>query len=461
MWMHRGAGQISYSEGEQTANISNWALDSENSTCSPFENRINFLGDYFTFTATNSNTVNYVQALIEFEVTPAQLDVQFSYKIVDLVSDEILFEETNVEGVRNAAYILTATEGDDSRDYQIQVQLSTDEGSGFVAYDARWYIVTYFIRPTDNNVDCSTAQLYFSENQTMIGDVLFKNQTPDLKIIDLLTGLFKMFNLTAYVNDAGTIVVDTLDNYYGSYNSATKHHISKYVKVDDSVIERVPLYGNIDFKFMDPSTFFSVEFEERNGEQFGTEYFNVIIEGEYIDGGNYEIKLPFEKIIYERLTDAFDDSSTPACYGWFVSKDEEPIKGNPLLFFNVNEDVPDENMYLRSADGITNSSLSSYNRPSNVNSDETQTLNFDQENDEFNLVFNEESLFKNYYQTYIESVFNQYNRITKIKALLPIKVLTKYELKDRFIINGESYKINSITSNLLNGNSEVELIEDI
>ena len=78
-----------------------------------------------------------------------------------------------------------------------------------------------------------------------------------------------------------------------------------------------------------------------------------------------------------------------------------------------------------------------------------------------NLVFNEESLFKNYYQTYIESVFNQYNRITKIKALLPIKVLTKYQLKDRFIINGESYKINSITSNLLNGNSEVELIEDI
>lgn len=461
MWMHRGAGQISYSEGEQTANISNWVLDSENSTCSPFENRVNFLGDYFTFTATNSNTVNYVQALLEFEVTPAQLDVQFSYKIVDLVSDEILFEETNVEGVRNAAYILTAPEGDNSRDYEIQVQLSTDEGSGFVAYDARWYIVTYFIRPTDDNVDCSTAQLYFSENQTMIGDVLFKNQIPDLKIIDLLTGLFKMFNLTAYVNDAGTIVVDTLDNYYGSYNSATKHDISKYVKVDDSVIERVPLYGNIDFKFMDPSTFLSVEFEERNGEQFGTEYFNVIIEGEYIDGGNYEIKLPFEKIIYERLTDAFDNSSTPACYGWFVSENEEPIKGSPLLFFNINEDVPDENMYLRSADGITNSSLSSYNRPSNVTEDQTQTLNFDQENDEFNLVFNEESLFKNYYKTYIESVFNQYNRITKINALLPIKVLAKYELKDRFIINGESYKINSVTSNLLNGNSEVELIEDI
>jgi hypothetical protein len=270
-----------------------------------------------------------------------------------------------------------------------------------------------------------------------------------------------MFNLTAYVNDSGTIVVDTLDNYYGIYANATKHDITKYIKVDNSTIERVPLYSNIDFSFAAPSTFLSQEFEERNGYEFGKENFNVIINGVYIDGDTYDVKLPFEKVMYERLVDDFDDVQTNAAYGWFVSENEDALKGSPLLFFNVNESVGSKNIYFRSQDGVTVSSPSTYNRPSNVTADQSQTLNFDQENDEFNLLFNGESLFKNYYKTYIESVFNQYNRITKISVLLPIKVLSKYELSDRFIVNGESYKINSITSNLMNGNSKVELIEDI
>ena len=76
-------------------------------------------------------------------------------------------------------------------------------------------------------------------------------------------------------------------------------------------------------------------------------------------------------------------------------------------------------------------------------------------------MFNYNSLFENYYKTYIESVFNQYNRITKINALLPIKVLSKYKLNDRVVINDKRYKINSVTSNLMNGNSQLELIEDL
>ena len=458
MWMHRGAGQITYADGDYTMIVKNWSLVSETDLC--VDELATLSDSYFDLTTTFSNISYYQIAQADLTITPDDLSAEYSYIIRDVISDTILFEETNVTGVRIKSITIEDPNQSESRDWRIQVEIYKNQDSSFLVYDAEWYL-KILLKNSAGFEYCYDEQYFESLNQNMIGDVLLENQTPDIKVIDLLTGLFKMFNLTAYVNDAGTIVVDTLDNYYGSYNSATKHDISKYVKVDESSIERVPLYGNIDFKFRDAGTFLAVEFDERNGQQFGAERFNVLINGEYIDGSDYQVNLPFEKVIYERLTDSFDDSSTPACYGWFVSENEDPLKGNPLLFFNVNENVPDENMYLRSADGVTNSSLSSYNRPSNVNSDETQTLNFDQENDEFNLVFNEESLFKNYYQTYIESVFNQYNRITKIKALLPIKVLTKYELKDRFIINGESYKINSVTSNLLNGNSEVELIEDI
>ena len=458
MWMHRGAGQIEYSDGLSTQNISNWSLNSESLLCGP--ESATFFNDYFSFTSTFSNFEDYIDGDATLTITPDNLDGEYSYKITNLVDDTILFEETNVKGVKTHTVEMFTPSGQSSKDYEIQVQISTKSGSSFLLYDAEWYVRTYFIG-TGGDLECLNEQTYEALAQDMIGEVLLENQTPDIKVIDLLTGLFKMFNLTAYVNDAGTIVVDTLDNYYGSYSSATKHDISKYVKVDESSIERVPLYGNIDFKFRDAGTFLAVEFDERNGQQFGAEEFNVIINGEYIDGTDYNITLPFEKVIYERLVDDYDDGETNVAYGWFVSENEDAIKGNPLLFFNVNQSIGSKNIYFRSQDGITVSTPATYNRPSNVTEDQTQTLNFDQENDEFNLVFNEESLFKNYYKTYIESVFNEFNRITKIKALLPIKVLTKYQLKDRFIINGESYKINSITSNLLNGNSEVELIEDI
>jgi len=460
MWMHRGAGQISYSEGLSTMNVSNWSLTNTTTECDVFENRITFSDNYFSCTTTNSNIDDSIHIIADLTITPANLSAEYSYKIIDLVSDTVLKEVTNVSGVSEQGIGMLPAEGEPSREYEIQVQISTEGSSGFLLYDAEWYIRTIFIQPNEY-ARCFNGQTYQSLGQNMVGDVVFQNQTPDIKVIDLLTGLFKMFNLTSYVNDSGTIVVDTLDNYYGTFDSAVKHDISKYVKVDESTVERVPLYGNIEFDFADPVTFLAAEFEERNGQRFGYEEFNVIINGEYIDGSNYKIKLPFEKVIYERLTDSFDDSQTPACYGYFVSDNEEKIKGNTLLFFNVNEDVPDENMYFRSADGITNSSLATYNRPSNVTSDQSQTLNFDTENDEFNLLYNEESLFKNYYKTYIESVFNQYNRITKVNALLPIKVLSKYKLNDRFIINGKSFKINSLTSNLMNGNSEIELIEDL
>lgn len=455
MWLHRAAGQISYAEDESDMIISNWSLNSENLSCGS-QSAI-FSDNYFSFTSTFSNLEDYIDGDAQLTITPDDVNAEYSYKIVDLVSDTVMFEETNVKGIKVATVEMATPSGQSSMDFDVQVQISTKGDSGFLLYDAEWYIRTYFIG-RGGDLQCLNEQNYEALAQDMIGDVIMTNQVPDLKIIDLLTGLFKTFNLTAYVNDSDTIVVDTLDNFYATYNT---HNISKYVKVDESDVERVPLYGNINFDFRNPSTFLSVEFSERNGQDFGSEEFNVIINGEYIDGEDYNITLPFEKVIYERLTDSFDDSETNACYGWFVSENEDKIKGSPLLFFNVNETVGSKNIYFRSADGITQASPATYNRPSNVNSDETQTLNFDAENDEFNLVFNYNSLFENYYKTYIESVFNQYNRITKINALLPIKVLSKYKLNDRVVINDKRYKINSVTSNLMNGNSQLELIEDL
>ena len=89
------------------------------------------------------------------------------------------------------------------------------------------------------------------------------------------------------------------------------------------------------------------------------------------------------------------------------------------------------------------------------------TLNFDNEIDEWSLTdYNGDtnSLFKNFYQTYIEDAFNAKKRIFKLTAHLPNSVLLNYSLNDRFQIGDKVFTINSIDTNLKTGESKLELL---
>ena len=72
-----------------------------------------------------------------------------------------------------------------------------------------------------------------------------------------------------------------------------------------------------------------------------------------------------------------------------------------------------------------------------------------------------DTLFDDYYKTYISDVFSIKRRISKYKAFIPLKILRNYTLADRFIINNRKYKINSITTNLKTGESNVELLNEV
>ena len=291
-----------------------------------------------------------------------------------------------------------------------------------------------------------------------MSDIIITDHIPDMYIIDFLTSIWKMFNLTAYVDDNETIVVKTLDNFYATYNT---YDITKYVDVSNSTVDRLPLYNEIEYKFSSPVTFLANEFNDRNNAEFGSERFKVVYNDQYIDGETYLTKIPFEKVIYERLQDLADDVYTNSCYGYFVDKDENTVKGSPLIFYRVLQGQGVKPLYLKNFTDTGYISLANYVRASNVKADSSQTLNFDQENDEFNLFYNSESLFSNFHNNYISSVYDYRNRITKLEVNLGMSVLSNYKLNDRFVFGRKQYKINSVTSNLTTGKSQIELIEDL
>jgi len=90
-----------------------------------------------------------------------------------------------------------------------------------------------------------------------------------------------------------------------------------------------------------------------------------------------------------------------------------------------------------------------------------RTINFDIEFDEWTMEnYGEESetLFSDYYSEYIEDVFNPRARMFKVTAHLPSRVLLNYRLNDRFRVNDKVFIINSISTNLRTGESQLELL---
>ena len=281
-------------------------------------------------------------------------------------------------------------------------------------------------------------------------------QLPELKIIDFLTGLFKMFNLTAYLVD-DIIKVTTLDDFYANFET---YDISKYIDVNTSSVDVALPFKQINFNYADYKTFLASTFNQINNKQFGELQYKGEENGIWF-GDDYKLDLPFQKIMYERLRNEQNGSLTTVQYGLMNDDNLEPYIGKPLIHY-VNLQSSGTAISFKDSE-TTHSSLTRYYIPLNSNgiTGSNQSLNFNAEIDEYALTQNNETLFENYYKNYIQDVFNQKQRITKVTAYLPLRILLKYTLADRFVINNRSFKINSINTNLNTGKSVIELLNDL
>ena len=282
-------------------------------------------------------------------------------------------------------------------------------------------------------------------------------QLPELKIIDFLTGLFKMFNLTAYVVD-DIIKVDSLDAFYSTFET---YDITKYVDVNSSTVNIALPYKQINFNYTDYKTYLASVFNQLNNEEFGALEYKGEENLTWV-GSDYKIDLPFQKMMYERLKNENGGWLTNIQYGLMNDDNLEPYIGKPLIHYvNLR---PNGSTIISFRDSETaHSQVLKYYIPLNSNgiNGTDQSLHFNAEIDEYALTQNNETLFENYYKNYIQDVFNEKRRITKLSAYLPLRVLLKYNLSDRFVINSISYKINSITTNLETGKSELELLNEV
>ena len=299
-------------------------------------------------------------------------------------------------------------------------------------------------------------------------DFNITQQIPKMKVLDFLTAIFKMFNLVAYV-EGTEIVVETLDAYYADGES---YNITKYIDVEESQVNSVLPFREIVFGYEGLGSFLTKRHNELFNEEWGTEEYNTE-DSSIFTGGIYKYKIPFEHMKFERLIDVSETNTNPSFpttdiqWGYSVDNNQDSYIGKPLVFYIALQTADISFAYNVAPNGDINNreKIETYFAPANSNLSlpvftDRQSINFSPESDEWELTPNKKSLFNSYHSNYISGIFNKTNRLTKMTAFLPLRVLLKYTLRDRFIVFGKSYKINSIETNMHNGKSQLELLSD-
>ena len=317
------------------------------------------------------------------------------------------------------------------------------------------YTATLRAKPTS----IGAYELTTASVNSLQGQIYINNNLPKIKTIDFLTGLFKMFKLVIVAEDNGTIYVNTINDYYAE---GKIHNLTKYIDFENVDIERGKLLNPINFQFQEPTTLLNTQFEKNTGQAYGDE--ELILEDEYgeqLDGESYDVQLPFEQIVYERLIDLFDNSNTNIMYGGIFDETIAGQNPKPHLYYNENVAVGSKTIAFINDTGVKEEISTSINIPSHTLgfTDPTFSTVFGKEVNEWNGEVIQNTLYSNYYSSYITSVFNIKKRVFKYSAQnLPLRIRLSLRLNDVIQIQEDYYRIDKFNTNLLSGKTSFELI---
>lgn len=449
MWLHRKKGDVEPAE-QVTMQFGQVTLWSKYNTANP---RL--------FTASGAlivsgTLVTYPNSIDSFTLSMTPTDLNVSYDIQVFRNGSLYFSQQNNTGTT----LLNQTDFTMSAgDYTLKIGTADSSGITFNTSNIVWEV-----NGTEGGESISSAWTDTWRNGSQLStsttfEFVITEQIPKMKVLDFLTGLFQMFNLTAFVDTDGTIVVRTLDSFYNA--SSTTWTIDEFVDVKSSTVDLALPYREIKLGYKGLKTFLAIQYEQLENKGWGTLDFSLDNAKYDAPEESYAIELPFEHLQYQRLLDANGGSSKTIQWGWFVNDNQEPTYSSPLLFYAIKQSGGTAISFKNSSSSFQ--SLTTYNVPSNslalASGTSTTNINFSLEQNEYTLDTSfTGTLFENFYKNYLTDIYNNKRRLTKVKAYIPLKMIYNLKLNDQISLNNNSYRINSITTNLTTGESSLELL---
>lgn len=308
-----------------------------------------------------------------------------------------------------------------------------------------------------------------SGSQTTSGRIDLNDYVPDITVNDFITGIIKAFNLMIIPKDVNTFEFLPLEMYY---NAGKILDITKYVYADEMDIERPKLFKAINFQYEKSNNILNNAYRGLYNREYGDLIYTNTNSNE---SANYDIKLPFENVLFEKATGYNFETAT------LIDKDLKPYTPKPMLIYNNGELRTDltgsDRFYVTTETGHShqNNYIRFSNEYNSVPTDLTYTylmsMNFGNEQSPWYNVLAPQGLYFRHYKNYIDNLYNIKTRVIKCKALFPTSLLNSsvtngagrslgIALNDRLIIRNKRYIINNMTTDLTTGEAILELITD-
>jgi hypothetical protein len=298
----------------------------------------------------------------------------------------------------------------------------------------------------------STIGTATGTTQTIASTINIGSFAPDLKLIDLITGLIKMFNLVIIPQDETTYELIPLELYYndGRYNDISANVIS-----DDIELKKTSMYKNINFKFQKSENILNSRFDDLFLTTRNFSYGDLAYEQiDSLESGTFSVELPFENAMYERKSSSNFQTIT------FKKSDLSNYIPKPLLMYDNGLNAVSPNIKIDLNTG-SYTNVAQYRRFSNdYNNGVILTLNWGEEISTWFLSNVSNGLYKRHYENYLGNIFNIKSRLVIVKCYFNTVELLNIKLSDRIIIRDKKYTINKLTTDLTSGETTLELLTD-
>ena len=169
------------------------------------------------------------------------------------------------------------------------------------------------------------------------------------------------------------------------------------------------------------------------------------------DGGEYTIELPFENLLQQKFT------GTNLQVGYALNNEFAPYTPKPILLYQYNNQ--DCNFRFNTGSNVTITNYTPFGQDLYYNNADL-TLNFAPETSTLLEYPIQNTVFAQYYFSYLYNLYNLKQRLVTVKTILPVGVLTNLKLNDRLIIRDKRYIINDMNTNLTTGEVQFSLYLD-
>jgi len=384
--------------------------------------------------------------IIKFITTLASPYLTTNYK-VELFQDGVVVQTFDNLIGNKELFLYSQTRSEDPLSHTFKIKVSALGAFDFKAQ------INYVRRGggdrTSNSFNFPSGGA--GQSFSAIQDVV--NYIPDIKVADFFMGLVKMFNLIITPINETTFKLEPLELYY---QAGQIKDLTPYVYADELDIEKPKLFKTIEFTYEKSENILNNAFRGLFNREYGDLTFD---SGSNSESGKYEIKLPFEDVMFERATGYNFQTAT------LLNKDLQSYTPKPILMYNNG--LSDVSAFpIKIYNGTTYTNVNNYVRFNNeINTGATDlsylySINFGNEVSSWYLVNAPQGLYKRHYEQYIANLYNQKTRVLKAKAKLEPQNLTNLKLNDRIIIRDNRYIINSFTTDLTSGETSFELIND-